>query len=102
MILTNRMALRQVKLKGHYHLFSVKCFILDIKKDRYEHMHLTLKKEATKPAAENFLQQQGKFDHFIEQYNCDRPFGTKLSPMCPVWALEKWHARQDSNLLPTA
>jgi putative transposase len=32
-------------------------------------MHLTLKKEATKPAAKNFLQQQGKFDAFIECYN---------------------------------
>ncbi len=28
-------------------------------------MHLTLKKEATKPAAKNFLQQQAKFDEFI-------------------------------------
>ena len=29
---------------------------------RHERMHLTFKKEATKPAAKNFLQQQGKFD----------------------------------------
>ena len=36
-------------------------------------MHLTLKKEATKPAAENFLVQQGRFDKFIEYYNEDRP-----------------------------
>ncbi len=36
-------------------------------------MHLTLKKEATKPAAKNFLQQQGKFDDFIECYNHERP-----------------------------
>jgi putative transposase len=40
---------------------------------RHERMHLTLKKEATKPAAKNFLQQQGKFDDFIEEYNNDRP-----------------------------
>jgi putative transposase len=40
---------------------------------RHERMHLTLKKEATKPAAENMLQQQGKFDDFIETYNHDRP-----------------------------
>jgi len=40
---------------------------------RHERMHLTLKKEATKPAAKNFLQQQGKFDDFIECYNNDRP-----------------------------
>ena len=36
-------------------------------------MHLTLKKEATKPAAKNFLQQQAKFDRFIECYNHERP-----------------------------
>jgi putative transposase len=36
-------------------------------------MHLTLKKEATKPPAKNFLQQQGKFDRFIECFNHERP-----------------------------
>ena len=40
---------------------------------RHERMHLTLKKEATKPAAQNFLQQQAKFDDFIECYNHERP-----------------------------
>ena len=40
---------------------------------RHERMHLTLKKEATKPAAKNFLQQQGKFDRFIQDYNQERP-----------------------------
>jgi putative transposase len=40
---------------------------------RHERMHLTLKKEATKPAASNFLQQQAKFDDFIEEYNNERP-----------------------------
>jgi putative transposase len=40
---------------------------------RHERMHLTLKKEATKPAAKNLLQQQDKFDRFIETYNRDRP-----------------------------
>jgi len=40
---------------------------------RYEHMHLTLKKETTKPPAKNFLQQQAKFDCFIECYNQERP-----------------------------
>jgi hypothetical protein len=33
---------------------------------RYERMHLTLKKEATKPAKFNHLQQQEKFDEFID------------------------------------
>lgn len=40
---------------------------------RHERMHLTLKKETTKPAGENFLQQQGKFDDFINIYNNQRP-----------------------------
>ena len=40
---------------------------------RHERMHLTLKKEATKPAAENFLAQQARFDDFIEYYNQERP-----------------------------
>ena len=40
---------------------------------RHERMHLTLKKEATKPAAQNFLQQQAKFDEFIDCYNRERP-----------------------------
>lgn len=40
---------------------------------RHERMHLTLKKEATKPPGKNFLQQQAKFDRFIECYNHERP-----------------------------
>src|SRR4030081_1476436 len=40
---------------------------------RHERMHLTLKKEATKPAAANFLQQQARFEKFIEVFNNQRP-----------------------------
>jgi putative transposase len=40
---------------------------------RHERMHLTLKKEATKPAAANVLQQQARFDTFVQQYNQERP-----------------------------
>jgi putative transposase len=40
---------------------------------RHERMHLTLKKEATKPAAANVLQQQARFDTFLQQYNQERP-----------------------------
>jgi transposase InsO family protein len=40
---------------------------------RHERMHLTLKREATKPASFNFLQQQERFDTFIEVYNNQRP-----------------------------
>jgi putative transposase len=40
---------------------------------RHERIHLTLKKEATKPAAFNFLQQQERFDTFLRIYNTERP-----------------------------
>jgi putative transposase len=40
---------------------------------RHERMHLTLKQEATRPAAKNLLQQQGKFDEFVRCYNEQRP-----------------------------
>ena len=39
-------------------------------------MRLILKKEATKPAGANFLQQQAKFDRFIDVYNQERPHRT--------------------------
>src|SRR5207344_3074120 len=40
---------------------------------RHERMHLTLKREATKPAAPNVLQQQARFDDFVARFNTDRP-----------------------------
>jgi len=40
---------------------------------RHERMHLTLKKEATKPAAANVLQQQARFDAFVDPFNRERP-----------------------------
>ena len=40
---------------------------------RHERLHLTLKTEATKPAAFNFLQQQERFDRFARVYNNERP-----------------------------
>ena len=49
---------------------------------RHERMHLTLKNEATKPAAFNFLQQQERFDDFIGVYNNERPHQA-LSGACP-------------------
>jgi transposase InsO family protein len=36
-------------------------------------MHLTLKQEARKPVSFSFLQQQERFDEFIEIYNNTRP-----------------------------
>jgi putative transposase len=40
---------------------------------RHERMHLTLKAEATRPAAANVLQQQGRFDTFVHRFNHERP-----------------------------
>jgi putative transposase len=40
---------------------------------RHERMHLTLKIGTTKPAAANVLQQQARFDTFVDQYNQERP-----------------------------
>jgi hypothetical protein len=36
-------------------------------------MHLTLKKEATRPLGMNSLQQQAKFDEFLREFNEERP-----------------------------
>ena len=49
---------------------------------RHERMHLTLKKEATKPAGENLLQQQETFDRFTEEFNNQRPHEA-LGMRCP-------------------
>ena len=40
---------------------------------RHERMHRTLKEATTRPAAMNSLQQQGKFDAFIKEFNTERP-----------------------------
>jgi transposase InsO family protein len=40
---------------------------------RHERMHLTLKKEATRPPSMNTLQQQARFDAFVREFNLERP-----------------------------
>jgi putative transposase len=40
---------------------------------RHERMHRTLKAEATRPPAHSMRGQQRKFDHFICEYNYERP-----------------------------
>lgn len=40
---------------------------------RHERMHLTLKKEATRPPQMNMLQQQVRFDTFVNEFNIERP-----------------------------
>jgi transposase InsO family protein len=50
---------------------------------RHERMHLTLKQEATRPAGANLLQQQAKFDAFLEEFNNQRPHEA-LGMKCPA------------------
>ena len=40
---------------------------------RHERMHLTLKKETTRPPGMNALQQQARFDEFVHEFNTERP-----------------------------
>jgi putative transposase len=40
---------------------------------RHERMHRTLKAETTRPARDNLLQQQERFDQFVEEFNTQRP-----------------------------
>ena len=40
---------------------------------RHEPMHLTLKKETTRPPGLNTLQQQARFDAFVQEFNAERP-----------------------------
>jgi hypothetical protein len=46
-------------------------------------MHLTLKKDATRPAGMNPLQQQARFDTFVEEFNAQRPHEA-LAMKCPA------------------
>jgi transposase InsO family protein len=48
---------------------------------RHERMQLTLKTDTTKPAAFNFLQQQERFDRFVEVYNNERPHQGWAAPI---------------------
>jgi transposase InsO family protein len=50
---------------------------------RHERMHLTLKKEATRPPGMNSLQQQGRFDAFVHEFNTERPHEA-LAMKCPA------------------
>jgi transposase InsO family protein len=49
---------------------------------RHERMHLTLKKEATRPPGINSLQQQARFDVFLHEFNVERPHEA-LAMKCP-------------------
>ncbi len=46
-------------------------------------MHLTLKKEATRPPGLHCLQQQDRFDAFVQEFNAERPHEA-LGMKCPA------------------
>jgi transposase InsO family protein len=50
---------------------------------RHERMHLTLKKEATRPPGTNSLHQQGRFDALVYEFNTERPLEA-LTMKCPA------------------
>jgi transposase InsO family protein len=50
---------------------------------RHERMHLTLKKEATRPPGLNSLQQQARFDEFVQEFNTERPHQA-IAMKCPA------------------
>jgi transposase InsO family protein len=55
---------------------------------RHERMHLTLKKETTRPPGLNSLQQQAKFDAFLHEFNVERPHeGIAMKPPAELYAL---------------
>ena len=47
-------------------------------------MHLTLKRETTKPAVDNFQQQQARSDDFVEEFNTERPHQALAMAACPA------------------
>jgi transposase InsO family protein len=64
---------------------------------RHERMHLTLKKEATRPPGMNSLQQQARFDEFQHEFNAERPHEA-LDMKCPAEIYTASTRRYDGNL----
>lgn len=60
---------------------------------RHERMHLTLKKQTTRPAKANSLQQQAVFDEFALEFNNERPheaLGMKFPAECYTPSTKKY------------
>jgi transposase InsO family protein len=54
---------------------------------RHERMHRTLKSETARPPRGNLLQQQERFDEFVDEFNCERPHEA-LAMKCPAHVYE--------------
>jgi transposase InsO family protein len=55
---------------------------------RHERMHRTLKFETARPPRGNLLQQQERFDEFVEEFNHERPHEA-LEMKCPAQVYER-------------
>ncbi len=50
-------------------------------------MHLTLKTETTRPPGRNSLQQQARFDAFVQEFNLERPHeALQMKPPAEVYS----------------
>ena len=65
---------------------------------QHERMHRTLKRETTRPARTNLLQQQEAFDAFVEEFNNERPHEA-LAMKRPAQVFET-SARKHPDLVP--
>jgi transposase InsO family protein len=54
---------------------------------RHERMHRTLKADTARPSRNNLLQQQERFDHFVDEFNDLRPHEA-LGMKCPAEVYE--------------
>jgi putative transposase len=71
---------------------------------RHERMHRTLKAETTRPARQNLLQQQERFDDFVEEFNTQRPHeGLEMKRPAEVFqpSSKKHPARLEDPQYPT-
>lgn len=66
---------------------------------RHERMHLTLKRETTRPAAPDMAGQQGRFDTFLAYYNQERPHEA-LGQIPPVSAWRPSVRRYPGDVKP--
>lgn len=64
---------------------------------RHERMHRTLKAETAAPPRKNLLQQQERFDEFLDEYNHQRPHEA-LGQRCPADVYSDSHRTYPSTL----
>jgi hypothetical protein len=66
---------------------------------RHERMHLTLKDETTRPPAHSLPAQQRKFNHFLEEFNHERPHEA-LDQQTPASCYQRSSREMPSKIKP--